>query len=95
MRFQLAGPGALYIDMSTIAPAAAYKVFETGRVQGIGVLDAPVSGGKKGAIEGISSIMVGDDAADRETARPVLAAMGTTIVHVGGPGRPHTATQRT
>lgn len=84
--FELARPGMVYIDMSTIAPATAVKVAEAGRARGIGVLDAPVSGGEKGAIEGILSIMVGGDAGDLETARPVLAAMGTTIVHVGGPG---------
>jgi len=84
--FDHARPGALYIDMSTIAPATAVKVAEAGRARGIAVLDAPVSGGEKGAIDGILSIMVGGDAGDLETARPVLRAMGTTIVHVGGPG---------
>jgi 2-hydroxy-3-oxopropionate reductase len=81
-----ARPRALYIDMSTIAPATAVKVAEAGRVRGVGVLDAPVSGGEKGAVDGILSIMVGGDAADLETARPVLQAMGTTIVHVGDAG---------
>ena len=84
--FDLAGPDAVYIDMSTIAPATAVRVARAGRERGIGVLDAPVSGGEKGAIDGILSIMVGGEADDLETARPVLAAMGTTIVHVGGPG---------
>jgi 2-hydroxy-3-oxopropionate reductase len=84
--FDVAGPEALYIDMSTIAPATAVRVARAGRERGIGVLDAPVSGGEKGAIDGILSIMVGGEADDLEMARPVLAAMGTTIVHVGGPG---------
>lgn len=84
--FDHARRGALYIDMSTIAPTTAVKVAKAGRARGVGVLDAPVSGGEKGAVDGILSIMVGGDAADLETARPVLQAMGTTIVHVGGPG---------
>jgi 2-hydroxy-3-oxopropionate reductase len=84
--FDHARPGAVYIDMSTIAPATAVRVSEAGRARGVGVLDAPISGGEKGAIDGILSIMVGGDAGDLETARPVLQAMGTTIVHVGGPG---------
>lgn len=84
--FATARPGSIYIDMSTIAPATAVKVAQAGRAREMGVLDAPVSGGEKGAIEGILSIMVGGDVADLERARPVLLAMGTTIVHVGGPG---------
>ena len=84
--FAHARPGAVYIDMSTIAPATAVKVAQAGRDRNIGVLDAPVSGGEKGAIEGTLSIMVGGEADDLETARPVLAAMGQTIVHVGGAG---------
>ena len=78
--------GSLYIDMSTVAPATAVAVAEAGRARGVGVLDAPVSGGERGAIEGSLSIMVGGDADDVASARPVLDAMGTTIVHVGGPG---------
>lgn len=84
--FAHARPGALYIDMSTVAPATSRKVAEAGRARGIGVLDAPISGGERGAIEATLSIMVGGDAADVETARPVLEAMGKTIVHVGQAG---------
>jgi 2-hydroxy-3-oxopropionate reductase len=84
--FANARPGSLYIDMSTIRPAAAKAVAEAGRAKGIGVLDAPVSGGERGAIEGTLSIMVGGEDADVETARPVLEAMGSTVVHVGHAG---------
>ena len=72
--------------MSTISPATARAVAEAGRAKGIGVLDAPISGGERGAIEGTLSIMVGGEAADVETARPALQAMGATIVHVGQAG---------
>ncbi|KWX04793.1 tartronate semialdehyde reductase [Carbonactinospora thermoautotrophica] len=78
--------GLLYLDMSTIRPDTARAVAEAGRARGVRVLDAPVSGGEQGAIEGSLSIMVGGEAADFEAARPVLAAMGSTIVHVGPAG---------
>jgi 2-hydroxy-3-oxopropionate reductase len=76
-------PGLLYIDMSTIQPQAARAVAAAARDKGIRVLDAPVSGGEQGAIDGALSIMVGGDAEDVERAGPVLAALGTTVVHVG------------
>jgi 2-hydroxy-3-oxopropionate reductase len=82
----LARRGSLYIDMSTVRPATAVALADAGRARGIGVLDAPVSGGERGAVEGTLSIMVGGDPADVATARPVLEAMGSTIVHVGAAG---------
>ena len=79
-------PGLLYIDMSTIQPQVARQVAEAARDKDIHVLDAPVSGGEQGAIDGALSIMVGGDAADVARAEPVLAALGTTVVHVGPAG---------
>ncbi|MDQ3695479.1 MAG: 2-hydroxy-3-oxopropionate reductase [Chloroflexota bacterium] len=80
------GDGHLLIDMSTIAPATAIEVAEALAAKGASALDAPVSGGDKGAIAGTLSIMVGGAGADVARARPLFEAMGTTIVHVGGPG---------
>jgi 2-hydroxy-3-oxopropionate reductase len=80
------GPGHLLIDMSTIAPATAVEVNDALAAKGASAVDAPVSGGDKGAIAGTLSIMVGGSEADVERARPLFEAMGTTIVHVGGPG---------
>ncbi len=77
---------SLYIDMSTVRPSTAVTLAEAGRVRGIGVLDAPVSGGERGAIDGTLSIMVGGDLGEVTTALPVLEAMGSTIVHVGQAG---------
>lgn len=74
------------IDMSTIAPSAAREHAARFGESGHRVLDAPVSGGEAGAIEGALSIMVGGDAADLERVRPVLEAMGSTIKHVGPAG---------
>jgi 2-hydroxy-3-oxopropionate reductase len=79
-------PGALLIDMSTIRPDVAVRLAEEGHSRGIQVLDAPVSGGEQGAIDGTLSIMAGGDSAAFTAAKPVLEAMGTTIVHVGPAG---------
>lgn len=79
-------PGSTYVDMSTIRPDGARRVHEAGSERGVGVLDAPVSGGQAGAVEAVLSIMVGGDAEVFDRVRPVLAALGSTIVLVGGPG---------
>ena len=75
--------GTLVIDMSTISPSATRDYASRLAAQGVGMLDAPVSGGSEGAKKGTLSIFVGGEAADLERAHPVLAAMGTTITHVG------------
>lgn len=80
------GKDHLLIDMSTIAPATAREVHAALQARGARGLDAPVSGGDKGAIAGTLSIMVGGASEDFERAMPLFAAMGKTIVHVGGPG---------
>jgi 2-hydroxy-3-oxopropionate reductase len=78
-----AKPGTLHVDMSSIRPDVARTVGEAGRRRGIRVLDAPVSGGEQGAVDATLSIMVGGDPNDFADARPVLDAVGKTIVHVG------------
>ncbi|AQW54552.1 2-hydroxy-3-oxopropionate reductase [Streptomyces violaceusniger] len=84
-----AGPGTLLIDMSSITPQTSLEVDAAARDKGLRTLDAPVSGGEAGAIEGVLSIMVGGDPDDFAAAGPVFEALGTTIVHVG----PHGAGQ--
>ncbi|MCA9876826.1 MAG: NAD(P)-binding domain-containing protein, partial [Thermomicrobiales bacterium] len=76
----------LLIDMSTIAPATSVEVNAALRARGAHALDAPVSGGDKGAIAGTLSVMVGGESADFQRALPLFEAVGKTIVHVGGPG---------
>lgn len=78
--------GALWVDCSTIRPDVATRLAAAARDRGLRPLDAPVSGGEAGAIEGTLSIMVGGEAADFEAARPVLDAVGSTVVHVGPSG---------
>lgn len=80
-------PGATVIDMSTISPSATRDIAERLGAAGVDMLDAPVSGGQKGAVEGTLSIMVGGKAEVLERCRPVLDAMGTTIVHCGHHGQ--------
>jgi len=84
--FANADKGALYIDMSSIRPDVSVRVADAGQKAGLRVLDAPVSGGDVGAIEASLSIMVGGEAEDFQAARPVLDAVGKTIVHVGPAG---------
>ncbi|MEV6448370.1 NAD(P)-binding domain-containing protein [Amycolatopsis sp. NPDC051716] len=84
-----AGPGTLLIDMSTIRPETSIAVAEAARDKKIRVLDAPVSGGQAGAEQASLSIMVGGREEDFEAAKPVLDAVGKTVVHVG----PHGAGQ--
>jgi 2-hydroxy-3-oxopropionate reductase len=78
--------GVLWIDMSTIAPATTKRVAEELARKGVASLDAPVSGGEKGAIDAALSIMVGGDAATFERAKPIFEKLGKNIVHVGALG---------
>jgi 3-hydroxyisobutyrate dehydrogenase-like beta-hydroxyacid dehydrogenase len=78
--------GLLFIDCSTIRPEVSRDVAEAARERGVRALDAPVSGGQAGAVEGALSVMVGGDEAAFAAARPVLDAVGKTIVHVGPAG---------
>jgi 3-hydroxyisobutyrate dehydrogenase len=80
------GTGRLCVDMSTVDPGTSRRVAAQLGERGARFLDAPVSGGVGGAEDGTLAIMVGGAARDLEEARPVLAAMGTHIVHVGAVG---------
>jgi 2-hydroxy-3-oxopropionate reductase len=78
--------GAIHLDMSSIRPDVSVRLAEAGREHGIRVRDAPVSGGEAGAKEAKLSIMVGGEEADFKEARPILEAVGSTIVYVGPAG---------
>ncbi|MCE2947880.1 MAG: NAD(P)-dependent oxidoreductase [bacterium] len=79
-------PGSLVIDHSTISPSTARACAARLAAQSVQMLDAPVSGGEAGAIAGSLSIMAGGDADAFERARPLLQAVGRTLVHVGDCG---------
>ncbi|WGF87997.1 2-hydroxy-3-oxopropionate reductase [Marinivivus vitaminiproducens] len=78
--------GSVLIDMSSISPIATRRFAADLAERGIAMLDAPVSGGFQGAQNGTLSIMVGGAEEVLERCRPVLAAMGTTISHIGESG---------
>jgi 2-hydroxy-3-oxopropionate reductase len=78
-----ARPGMILLDMSTISPLVSQKVGAALAAKSVKMLDAPVSGGEKGAIDGALSIMVGGDKAVFDKALPIFQAMGKTITHLG------------
>ena len=81
-----AGEGTLFIDSSTIAVGDAREVHAYAGERGFAQLDAPVSGGVKGAVAGTLAFMVGGEADALEKARPVLEAMAGKIIHCGDSG---------
>ena len=81
-----AARGAIVIDTSTIAAEAARDIAARLSERGIALLDAPVSGGQKGAIEGTLTFFVGGEAAALERARTVFQAMGKRITYLGPSG---------
>jgi 2-hydroxy-3-oxopropionate reductase len=78
--------GSALVDMSTIDPAMSRRVARELSAKGVGVLDAPVSGGEKGAIEATLSIMIGGDQATFDRMLPILQALGKNITRVGEAG---------
>ena len=81
-----ANAGLIVIDMSTISPIVTRALSARLAAHGISLLDAPVSGGDKGAIAGTLSIMVGGDEEIFKRCMPIFQALGKTIVHVGESG---------
>jgi 2-hydroxy-3-oxopropionate reductase len=78
--------GSIYVDMSTISPVTTQIVADALGDKGAQMLDAPISGGEEGAINGTLSIMVGGPSTAFEKCRPLFEAMGRSITHVGGTG---------
>jgi 3-hydroxyisobutyrate dehydrogenase-like beta-hydroxyacid dehydrogenase len=78
--------GSLAIDMSTIAPRDSVKIGKRLARDGIGFLDAPVTGSRPRAEDGTLTIMAGGSEADFERGRAILDAMGKLVVHVGPQG---------
>ncbi|MCA9133424.1 MAG: NAD(P)-dependent oxidoreductase [Planctomycetales bacterium] len=78
--------GNVLVDMTTSQPSLAVEIFQAAQEKGVHALDAPVSGGDKGAREGILSIMIGGEPEVVEALQPCWQAMGKTIVHQGPAG---------
>jgi len=78
--------GSTYVDMSTISPVTSKRLAEVAKNKGVRILDAPVSGGEKGAIEATLTIMVGGPKEVFDDCLPIFQAMGKNIVYCGGVG---------
>ncbi len=79
-------PGKIYIDMSTVSPAASRELAKQVEAKGAQMLDAPVSGSVITLEQGNLSIMVGGNPVALEKARPILEAIGPKVTHVGANG---------
>jgi 3-hydroxyisobutyrate dehydrogenase len=82
-------PGHLLIEMTTSDPSVTRALAARVAVRGAALVDAPVSGGVKGAVEGSLAIMIGGEAVDVVRARPLLTHLGTRLFHVGGVSAGH------
>ncbi|HBE92964.1 MAG TPA: 2-hydroxy-3-oxopropionate reductase [Gammaproteobacteria bacterium] len=83
---ETAAAGSVVVDMSTILPSATRAIADVLAERSIDMLDAPVSGGEKGAIDGTLSVMVGGKAEVYERVLPVFEVLGSNIVHIGDHG---------
>lgn len=81
-----AAKGSLLVDMTTSSPKLAERIWKDARSKGISVLDAPVTGGDKGAREARLTILVGGEKDDFERALPYFRLMGSNIRHMGKAG---------
>ena len=82
--------GRMVLDMGSSDPAQSRKIARRLAAEGIGWVDAPVSGGPEGATNGTLAIMAGGTQKDFSRVKPILDALGGNVVHVGGPGLGHT-----
>ncbi|NIZ02207.1 3-hydroxyisobutyrate dehydrogenase [Thalassospira lucentensis] len=81
-----AAAGTILIDSSTIEVDAARKAADLAKAKGLGVVDAPISGGTAGAAAGTLTFMVGGNESDFASVEPILDAMGSNIIHAGDNG---------
>jgi 2-hydroxy-3-oxopropionate reductase len=81
-----AAPGSIVIDMSSVDPGATRALADAFGARGVAMLDAPVSGGERGAIDATLSIMVGGTEDAFRRAAPIFEALGKNIVHIGPSG---------
>jgi 3-hydroxyisobutyrate dehydrogenase-like beta-hydroxyacid dehydrogenase len=82
--------GRIILDMGSSDPARSEKIAQRLAADGIGWVDAPVSGGPEGAANGTLAIMAGGKKNDFSRVKPILDVLGGNVVHVGGPGLGHT-----
>ena len=80
------GKGSIIVDMSTISPTVAVEISEACKQRGVEFLDAPVTGGEQGAVNGTLSAMVGGNLDTLNAVRPILSAMCSKITYMGMSG---------
>jgi 3-hydroxyisobutyrate dehydrogenase len=85
--FKTIKPGTLLIDMTTTTPSLAVRIFEEGQKCNVECIDAPVSGGQVGAINGVLSIMMGGNKEAVDAALPIFQAFGKNMVYQGSAGK--------
>ncbi|MEM7038507.1 MAG: NAD(P)-dependent oxidoreductase, partial [Bacteroidota bacterium] len=78
--------GAIWMDCSTVHPSFSKEMAAEAAQRGIRMLDAPVAGSKNQAAEAVLAFIVGGAAEDLEVVRPLMEAMGSRVLHAGGPG---------
>lgn len=81
-----AHPGSTYVDLTTNSPEVTREIYDAGKLRGVAVLDAAMSGGHHGAYSKRLSLMVGGDADVVERLRPMLETMSDNVVHCGESG---------
>jgi 3-hydroxyisobutyrate dehydrogenase len=79
-------PKTILIDLTTSSPVLAATLYKQAKAKGLNILDAPVTGGKKGAMEKSLTIMVGGDILIYETALPLFNLLGKNILYMGEAG---------
>lgn len=84
--FKVMRPGALFMDCSTVGVETAREFHKEAALHQLSSLDAPVSGGVRGAVMGTLTLMVGGEEAIFQQYQPLLSCLGQTVVHTGGPG---------
>ena len=80
--------GAILVDHTTASAIVASEIFQKAKERSVGFVDAPVSGGQAGAVNGQLGIMCGGEPADFDRARPVLDIYAKSCALIGGPGSP-------
>ncbi len=78
--------GTVFVDHTTVSAKVTAELYEAAKGQGVGFVDAPVSGGQAGAENGVLSIMCGGDAGHYDRAEPVMQAYGRSIKRLGESG---------
>jgi 3-hydroxyisobutyrate dehydrogenase-like beta-hydroxyacid dehydrogenase len=86
---ELAREGAVFVDMGTSRPASTRMLAARLGARGVSMVDAPITGGVRGATDGTLTIYVGGEAQAVARVRPALEAMGRTIMHMGPAGAGH------